>query len=129
MSGEFGWGDEEMDQGLMVVGAVLVGISALFGLALWGFEMARKDFPQILGFIHPTLAMAGLLMLVARFFIRGGAPWFNIGLLLLVGAAFGGLALLIRGFRKRSMIRAVTVLHGTLGLSGLGLVLYQLTHR
>jgi hypothetical protein len=118
-----------MDQGLMVVGAVLVGISALFGVALWGFEVARKDFPQILGFVHPTLAMAGLLMLGARFFIRGGAPWFNIGLLLLVGAALGGLLLLIRGIRKRSMIRTVTVLHGALGLSGLGFVIYQLTHR
>jgi peptidoglycan/LPS O-acetylase OafA/YrhL len=118
-----------MDQGLMVVGAVLVGIAALFGLALWGFEMARRDFPQILGFIHPTLAMAGLLMLVARFFIRGGAPWFNIGLLLLLSAAAAGLVLLIRGVRKRSMIRTVTVLHGILGLSGLGFVLYQITHR
>jgi hypothetical protein len=118
-----------MDQGLMVVGAVLVGIAAVFGVALWGFEVARKDFPQILGFVHPTLAMAGLLMLVARFFIRGGAHWFDIGLVLLVGAAAGGLILVVRGFRRRSMIRAVTVLHGLLGLSGLGFVIYQLTHR
>ncbi len=118
-----------MDQGLMVVGAVIVSLAALVGLVLWGFEMARKDFPQVLGFIHPTLAMAGLLMLIARFFIRGGAHWFNIGLILLVGAALGGLILLIRGFRRRSMIRTVTVLHGTLGLSGLGFVIYELTHR
>ncbi|EQD24136.1 MAG: hypothetical protein D084_Lepto4C00569G0002 [Leptospirillum sp. Group IV 'UBA BS'] len=118
-----------MDQGLMVVGAVLVGIAAVFGLLLWGFEVTQKDFPQILGFVHPTLAMAGLLMLVARYFIRGGAHWFDIGLLLLVGAAAGGLILVVRGFRRRAMIRAVTVLHGLLGLSGLGFVLYQLTHR
>lgn len=118
-----------MDQGLMLVGAILVSISALFGLTLLGFELARKEFPQVLGFIHPTLAMAGLLMLVARFFIRGGAHWFNMGLLLLVGAALGGLILLVRGFRRRSMIRAITVLHGFLGLSGLGFVLFELTHR
>lgn len=118
-----------MDQGLMLVGAVLVGIAAVFGLALWGFEVARKDFPQILGFIHPTLAMAGLLMLVARYFIRGGAPFLDRGILLLVGAALGGLVLLTRGFRKRKMIRTVTVLHGILGLTGLGFVVYQLTHR
>ena len=118
-----------MDQGLMMVGAILVGIAAVSGVALWGFEVARKDFPHILGFVHPTLAMAGLLMLVARFFIRGGAHWFDIGLVLLVGAAAGGLILVVRGFRRRSMIRAVTVLHGLLGLSGLGFVIYQLTHR
>ncbi|MEC4683755.1 MAG: hypothetical protein VST70_08800 [Nitrospirota bacterium] len=118
-----------MDQGLMLVGAILVSLAAIFGITLWGFEMARKDFPQVLGFIHPTLAMAGLLMLVARFFIRGGVHWFNIGVLLLVGAAAGGLILLVRGFRKRTMIRTVTVLHGAFGLAGLGFVIYQLTHR
>ncbi len=118
-----------MDQGLMLVGAVLVGIAAVFGLVLWGLEVARKDFPQVLGFVHPTLAMAGLIMLIARFFIRGGAPWFDIGLALLVLAAVGGLVLVARGFRKRAMIRAVTVLHGLFGLSGLGFVIYQLTHR
>ncbi len=118
-----------MDQGLMVVGAVLVGIAALFGLILWGLEVARKDFPQVLGFVHPTLAMAGLIMLVARFFIRGGAPWFNVGLALLVVAAAGGLVLVARGFRRRAMIRTVTAMHGLLGLTGLGFVIYQLTHR
>lgn len=118
-----------MDQGLMEAGAVILGIAAVLGVALLGFELARKDFPQILGFIHPTLAMAGLLMLVARFFIRGGAPYLDLGLLLLAGAAGGGLILLLRGVRKRAMIRTVTVLHGSFGLAGLGFVVYQLMHR
>jgi hypothetical protein len=118
-----------MDKGLMTVGAILVGVGALLGLLLAGFEMARKEFPRALGFLHPTLAMAGLLMLVARFFIRGGGHWLDIGLLLLVGAAVAGLLLLVRGFGGRGMIRSVTLLHGVMGLLGLGFVLYEIAHR
>lgn len=118
-----------MDKGLMTVGAVLVGLGAFLGLLLMGLEMGRKSFPRALGFMHPTLAMAGLLMLVARFFITGGAHWLDIGLILLVLAAGAGLLLLVRGFGGGKMVRSVTVLHGALGLLGLGFVLYEIAHR
>ncbi len=118
-----------MDKGLMTAGAVLLGIGAFLGILLMGLEMGRKSFPRELGFLHPTLAMAGLLMLVARFFITGGAHWLDIGLILLVLAAVAGLLLLVRGFGGGKMLRSVTLIHGGLGLAGLGFVLYEIAHR
>ena len=118
-----------MDKGLMTMGAVLTSLGAFLGLLLMGLEMGRKSFPRALGFMHPTLAMAGLLMLVSRFFITGGAHWLDIGLILLVLAAVFGMVLLVRGFGGRAMVRSVTVIHGGLGLVGLGFVLYEIVHR
>lgn len=109
------------------MGSVFLTIGALFGLVLFGFEFFRKDFPRVLGFIHPTLAMTGLLMIVARYFITGPLPYMDWGLLSLgTSAVFGGF-LLIRGFGGRKMLRFLTFAHGLFGLLGLGLILWQVS--
>ena len=102
-------------------------LGALFGLVLFGFEFFRKDFPRVLGFIHPTLAMTGFLMIVARYFITGPLPYMDLGLLSLgISAGFGG-SLLLRGFGGRKMLRFLTFAHGLFGLLGLGLILWQVS--
>lgn len=116
-----------MDRGLLTVGSVFLSLGAFFGLVLFAFEVFRKDFPRILGFIHPTLALTGFLMIVARHFITGPLPYMDWGLLsLLASAVFGGL-LLVRGFGGRKMLRILTVAHGIFGLAGLGLILWQVS--
>ncbi|BAM07165.1 hypothetical protein [Leptospirillum ferrooxidans] len=118
-----------MDHGLLLVGAIFLTIGSLFGVVLVTAEVMKKSFPKPLGFIHPTLAMIGFLMIVARHFILGPLKYMDWGILSLVGSVFFGLALLVRGFRGLAMLRLFTFCHGMLGLLGLGLVLYQVSLR
>ncbi|MHB1756648.1 MAG: hypothetical protein ACYCT9_03945 [Leptospirillum sp.] len=118
-----------MDHGLLLVGAIFLTIGSLFGVVLVTAEVMKTSFPRPLGFIHPTLAMIGFLMIVARHFILGPLKYMDWGILSLVGSVFFGLALLVRGFRGLAMIRLFTFCHGMLGLLGLGLVLYQVYLR
>ncbi len=118
-----------MDHGLLVVGSIFLTLGSILGLVLVSAEVLKASFPKPLGFIHPTLAMIGFLMIVARHFILGPLKYMDYGILSLVGAVFFGLALLVRGFRGLAMVRIFTFFHGVFGLLGLGLVLYQVYLR
>lgn len=114
-----------MDHGLLTIGSVFLVLAALLGLLLLGFELTKKEFPKVLGFLHPTLGLTGILMIVARYFIRGPLKFMDEGLICLGIAVFFGLLLLLRGFGGQKMIRVFTLAHGVFGLLGLGLILWQ----
>jgi len=88
--------------------------------------MGKKQFPKALGFLHPTLGLTGILMLVARHFILGPLKYMDEGLLSLAIAVFFGMLLLLKGFGGQRMVRLFTLAHGAFGLLGLGLILWQL---
>lgn len=115
-----------MDRGLLTAGSVILVLAVVLGLVLLGFEMGRKQFPKALGFLHPTLGLTGILMLVARHFILGPLKYMDEGLLSLAIAVFFGMLLLLKGFGGQRMVRLFTFAHGVFGLLGLGLILWQL---
>lgn len=115
-----------MDRGLLTVGSIFLICAAILGVALLGTELARKQFPKALGFLHPTLGLTGILMLVARHFILGPLKYMDEGLLSLLLAVLFGLLLLLKGFGGQRMVRVLTFAHGFFGLLGLGLILWQL---
>ena len=115
-----------MDRGLLTVGSIFLICAAILGVALLGTELSRKQFPKALGFLHPTLGLTGILMLVARHFILGPLKYMDEGLLSLLLAVFFVLLLLLKGFGGQRMVRVLTFAHGFFGLLGLVLILWQL---
>ncbi len=114
-----------MDHGLLTIGSVFLVLAAILGLLLLGFELRKKEFPKVLGFLHPTLGLTGILMIVARHFIIGPLRFMDEGIVCLGIAVLFGLLLLLRGFGGQKMLRVFTVAHGVFGLLGLGLIVWQ----
>jgi len=104
---------------------ILLAIGALGGVVMAIVRLFRKiNPPSWLAMLHGLLAAAGITLLLYATFTAGIPQLANVGLLLLVLAALGGLVLNLKYHSRNALLpRGLMVGHALLAVIGFLLVL------
>lgn len=94
----------------------LFGLGALLGMFLLALVLQKKETPKFVAFIHGAFVVAGLILLMAYSTREGPSPIESIVLFII--AALGGLALIIRDLRGRSLPKWLAVGHAVVAVGG-----------
>jgi RsiW-degrading membrane proteinase PrsW (M82 family) len=104
-------------------------LAALGGLFLLTRILTNKPVPEKVAMIHGSVAVMGLLLLVAYMVFTGTSPQLNTSATVLIFAALGGLTMLGFGLKKKSIPKIIAVIHPLVALTGLALLIDYLFKR
>ncbi len=110
---------------MVITAIVLISLAVLLGLYLISFVLKKKIPPKGVAIVHGSLAVIGILILIiyALTTTSHHKHWDSIIIFLL--AAMGGVYLFYKDIRHLKIPKWVALIHGALGLCGLGWILYH----
>lgn len=100
--------------------------AAMGGLVLANAHIRKLPFPRLLVVGHPLLAATGLVLLGTSYVHANGPRILGVALLILLGAAAGGVGLATLRVRVGRAPPLLIAAHALLALSGVGVILYAL---
>ena len=112
---------------MVITAVVLIGLAVLLGLYLISFVLKSKIPPKGIAILHGSLAVLGIVVLLiyALTTTEHHKHWDSLIIFLL--AAAGGVYLFSKDIRHLKIPKWVAVVHGSIGLFGLGWILYHIT--
>lgn len=112
---------------MVIAAVVLISLAVLLGLYLISFVLRKKIPPKGVAIIHGSLAVLGIAILIiyALTTQEHHKHWDSIVIFLV--AAAGGFYLFSKDIRHLKIPTWVAVVHGSIGLFGLGWILYHIT--
>ena len=112
---------------MVLTAVILISLAVILGLYLIKFVLKKKNPPKGVAIIHGTLAVLGILILLVYALTTGSHHKHWDSFAIFVTAAIGGVYLFSRDIKHKKIPVWVAVLHGALGLTGLGWILYHIT--
>jgi glucose uptake protein GlcU len=101
----------------MIAAAILFAIAALGGIVMALIRFSGRDYPPVfLAVIHGVFAAAGIVTLLVAALAPGVALSIRVALILFVGAAIGGFALVYFHANKRPLPISYIVIHGLVAI-------------
>lgn len=112
---------------MVITAIILISLAVILGLYLITFVLKNKTPPKGVALIHGALAAFGIIVLLIYAFTTSShhKHWDSIAIF--VTAATGGIYLIFKDIRHKKIPVWVAVLHGSIGLTGLGWILYHTT--
>ncbi len=116
---------------IAATGAGVAGAAVLFGLVLLGYRLAHKRPPDLAGWLHPIVGVAGLGLLywVTLNWHGPRSLPFDAGTLVLTLTLAGGGLLFALRLNRLPRPLLVILLHGVAALLGYVLILVGLIRR
>jgi TRAP-type C4-dicarboxylate transport system permease large subunit len=97
----------------MTAAAILFAIAALGGMIMAMIRFSGRDYPPaFLAVVHGVFAAAGIVTLFVAALAPGVALTIRIALILFIGAAIGGFALIYYHAKSRPLPISYVVIHG-----------------
>lgn len=112
---------------MVITAIILISLAVILGLYLIKFVLKKQSPPKGVALIHGTLAALGIIVLLIYALTTDShhKHWDSI-IIFIVGAT-GGVYLFYKDIRHLEIPIWVAVLHGAIGLTGLGWILYHVT--
>lgn len=111
---------------MLIISGVLLTFAVLGGAVLASLHLAGRDIYPVLSAAHGIFAVAGAVFFLVYLFQQGIALMAGIILVLLLGAAGGGLLLLGLRLSGRNIPVVLVLLHGAAGLTGFILLVFEI---
>ena len=112
----------------MVITAItLISLAVILGLYLIKFVLKKQTPPKGVALIHGTLAAFGIIVLLIYALTTSSHHKHWDSFAIFVTAAIGGIYLFSKDIRHKKIPIWVAVVHGAIGLTGLGWILYHTT--
>jgi hypothetical protein len=92
-------------------------LAALLGMLLLSYVLSHSKPPKVLAFTHGSLAIMGIILLIIYAFFYYPSP--TVSMVLFILAALGGLTLLYRDIRGKTLPNWLAILHGIIAIVGL----------
>ena len=105
---------------------VFFAAAAMGGLVLANAHIKKLQFPRLLVIGHPLMAATGLVLLGTSYVRADGPRILGVALLILLGAAAGGIGLATLRVRIGRAPPVLVVAHALVALCGVGVILYAL---
>lgn len=101
---------------LFVISLIFFALAALLGLFLLTRILRNKETPKGISMIHGLLASTGLILLIIYSACNNRQDLF-VFVAVFVGAALGGLILIYRDIKGKTIPKPLALLHGALAVS------------
>lgn len=112
---------------MVLIAVILISLAVILGLYLIKFVLQKKNPPKGVAIIHGTLAALGILVLLIYALTTSEHHKHWDSFAIFVTAAIGGIYLFSKDIRHKNIPKWVAVIHGAIGLTGLGWILYHMT--
>ena len=111
---------------MVITAVILISLAVMLGLYLIKFVLQKKTPPKGVAILHGTFAASGIIVLIIYALTTEShhKHWDSIIIFLI--AAAGGLYLFSKDIRHLQIPKWVAVLHGAIGFTGLGWILYHI---
>jgi FtsH-binding integral membrane protein len=103
---------------MLIIAILLFVLSATFGLMMLYGHLNNKVFPKAYPFIHGGLNTTALVLVIAYLMQGHASPLLTTALVLLIGAASGGLTVLMLKRKQKPIPKALLIAHPMVGLLG-----------
>lgn len=112
---------------MVITAVVLISLAVILGLYIIKFVLNKKTPPKGIAIIHGTLAALGIILLLIYALTTDShhKHWDSVTIFII--AAIGGIYLFSKDIRHMKVPKWVAVIHGAIGLTGLGWILYHIT--
>lgn len=112
---------------MVITAVVLISLAVILGIYLISFVLKKKKPPKGVAIIHGTLAALGILVLLIYAFTTSSHHKHWDSLIIFIIAAIVGIYLFSKDIRHLQIPKWIAVVHGVIGLTGLGWILYHIT--
>lgn len=112
---------------MVITAIVLISLAAILGLYLVTFVLKKKTPPKGVALIHGTLAALGIIVLLIYALTTSSHHKHWDSIIIFIIAATGGIYLFSKDIRHLEIPVWVALVHGAIGLTGLGWILYHVT--
>ncbi|MDX1753263.1 MAG: hypothetical protein R3259_08770 [Salinimicrobium sediminis] len=111
---------------MVITAVVLISIAIILGLYLLTFVVRKKTIPKGVALIHGTFAALGIIVLLIYALTTSSHHKHWDSLVIFLVAASLGIYLFSKDIRHLEFPPWMAVLHGAIGLTGLGWILYHI---
>ncbi|WP_029038209.1 hypothetical protein [Salinimicrobium xinjiangense] len=110
---------------MVITAIILISLAVILGLYLITFVLKKKTPPKGVALIHGTLAALGIIVLLIYALTTSSHHKHWDSIIIFIVAAIGGIYLFSKDIRHLEIPVWVAVVHGAIGLTGLGWILYH----
>lgn len=110
---------------MITVAIILFLLTATGGAVLLSYVLRDKPTPKGLSMIHGMAAALGIVILLIYALTTDSHHKHLISLTIFIIAAMGGGVLIYRDITGKSLPKWFAVMHGLIGLTGIGFLLYH----
>ncbi len=101
---------------IYVVSLCLFALAAMLGLFLLTRVLSNKETPKGISIIHGSLASIALILLITHA-LQNNREDLIVFIIIFIAAAMGGLILIYRDLKGKSIPKSLALFHGVLALS------------